>query len=78
MVERDGKRHVLLVFDVADDPPQIADFYRDEAKSAGASISFHVSGEKQISIGGLLRGGEAFAVSARRQANGSRVELSFD
>lgn len=76
VVEREGARRVLLVFETPDPLAKVMAFHRGQAQAAGAVLTLDLGGPEQASIGGRLSSGGEFTISARQGAAGTRVEFS--
>ena len=78
IVERDGKRRSLVVFESKDAPPAIIAFYRGQAAKADVGLALDIGGEDTASLGGSFADGGAFSVSVRRVDGATRGELAID
>lgn len=78
VVERNGRRRILLVFVTPDRLEEIVLFYRAEAQAAGVPLDLDLAGETRASIGGSLPGGGTVAIAAQRDGPVTRVNFSAD
>ena len=78
VVERDGKRRSLVVFQSDHTPETIIAFYRGQARKAGVALPLDIGGEDTASLGGSFTDGGAFSVSVRRVDGATRGELAID
>lgn len=77
-VERGGVERTLVRFQTSATLDILVEFYQAQASRAGASLSLGLAGRDHASIGGKLRSGTVFALSARRMGGKTRAELSFE
>ncbi len=78
VVERDGTRRTLVEFETADPIAKVLLFHRAQAQAAGAALTLDLDGTDAASIGGRMASGGSFALTARRDAARTTVQLSVD
>lgn len=78
VVERAGRRRVLLVFETRDPHAKVILFYRAQAAAAAVPLDLDLGGGERASIGGSLPGGGNLAITAQRDGDGTRVAFSAD
>lgn len=78
VVERRGRRHVLLHFTVDAPPGAVVAHYRAQARAARARLTLDLGGSGAASLGGTLADGQRLSVSARAGAAGSQVAVAID
>lgn len=76
VVEREGTRRVLIVFETPDSLAKVMMFHRGQAEAAGVILALDVGGAEQASIGGRLLAGGDVTITMRRGPAVTRVEFS--
>lgn len=76
VVERGGSRRVLIEFETPDPISKVMLFHRAQVQAAGASLTLDLDGTEAASIGGRTAAGGDFALTARRSAGRTIVQLS--
>lgn len=74
-VERGGDRRALVEFETPDPVASVLLYHRAQALAAGATLTFDLDGDHAASIGGRMRSGDEFALTAQRANGRTAVEL---
>ena len=77
LAERGERRHALVAFETRAPLADVMDFYRAQARRAGAALTLDLEGDRSASLGGTLAGGGTFALSVRRESV-TRVQFAFE
>lgn len=77
LAERGERRHALVTFETRASLREVMDFYRAQARRAGAAVTLNLEGDRSASLGGTLAGGGTFALSVRREGV-TRVQFAFE
>lgn len=78
VVERGGVSRTLVEFETSDPVAKVLLFHRAQAQAAGAVLTLDLDGADAASIGGRTVSGGSFALTARRDAGRTAVQLSVD
>lgn len=78
VVERGVASRTLVEFETPDPIAKVLLFHRRQAQAAGAVLTLDLEGTDAASIGGQTASGGSFALTARRDAAGTSVQLSVD
>jgi hypothetical protein len=76
IVARGNTQRVLIEFETSDPVAKVMLFHRAQLQTAGASLTLDLYGAEAASIGGRTAAGGDFALTARRSAGRTIVELS--
>ena len=68
---------MLVEFETPDPIAKVILFHRAQAQASGAAVTLDLDGTEAASIGGQMPSGQEFALTARRQGDGTAGQLSI-